>query len=229
MKISKFVDIKLIAIYNYPERKLEKMNNFYVITTVNFFDDKFAYCQPTNDAEYGPNYPRCPECGSPIGSLFWQEPRKIILSKPRYGDFICGNDFLVSENFKDAYEKSNLKGIKRFIPVTISKVRYMGKKSPSPPLYYTIELIYSFARVNLIKSVIKGQRDDRYCKLCSPFLCTKDKINGIFIDDRNWGGDDIFHLHEMGSSMYASQKFVDFCLKNKFTNFMYENTHDYKT
>ena len=204
------------------------MNEFYVITTVSFFDDIYAYCEPTNDAQYGPNSPRCPKCGSPIGCLYWQEPIKVILSKPKYGDFVCGNDFLVSKNFKDAYEKTSLNGIIKFIPVNISKIRYKKNNLQIPPQYYIIELVYSFAKINLKKSIIKGQYDDRYCNLCKPFSSTVDNINGIFIDDSNWAEEDIFHLHEMGDTVFASQRFVNFCLENKFTNFMYVNTKDYK-
>ena len=62
--------------------------------------------------------------------------------------------YLVSENFKSAYEKSDLKGIKAFIPVEIAKVRYMRKTSPLPPQYYVLELLYSFAKRDLKKSSI---------------------------------------------------------------------------
>lgn len=203
------------------------MRDFYKITTVSFFDQDFAYCEPTNDAKYSDSYPMCPKCGSPIGSLYWLEPRKVMLSKPKYGDFISGNEFLVSEKVKTAYEKAALKGIKAFIPVEVAKVRYMRKTSPSPPQYYTIDLEYSYAKVNKRKSIIKGQRDRRYCSLCMPFRSTKDRIKGIYIDDTNWGGEDIFHLHEMGMTVFASQKFIDFCLENEFTNFMYVNSKEY--
>ena len=204
------------------------MSDFFKITTVSFFDSEFAYCESSDDAKYSSDtYPKCPVCGEAIGSLYWIEPRKVMLSKPKYGDFVSGNVFLVSEKFKNAYEKTTLKGIKEFIPVEVVKIKRMRKDSPPPPLYYTIELEYSYARVDRKKSIIKGQRDRRYCSLCMPFRSTKDKINGIYIDDTDWDGEDIFHLHEMGNSVYASQKFIDFCLKNEFTNFKYVNTKKY--
>jgi hypothetical protein len=203
------------------------MNEFYTVITISFFDDIFAYCEPTNDAEYVRPAPKCPKCGMAIGSLIWSKPRKVILSKPKYGDFVCGNDFLVSERFKNAYENSDLKGIKEFTPVEVAKVRYLKKNSQFPPQYYTIELAYSFARIDVKKSIVKGQTTERYCSLCEPFKSTKDEIRGITIDDTDWGGEDIFHLHEMGGTVFATQKFVDFCTKNKFTNFMYVNTRDY--
>lgn len=203
------------------------MREFYRLTTVSFNDSKFAYCEPIGAKYDRSRTPRCPKCGAAIGSMYWIEPRKVILSKPKYGDFIFGNEYLVSERFKETYEKSGLKGINQFIPVEVAKVRYSKKNPSQPPQYYTIDLEYSYAIVDLTKSVVKGQPDERYCSLCMPFGTTIDEINGIYIDDTNWGGEDIFHLHEMGSSIYGSQKFVDFCLKNEFTNFNYENTKDY--
>jgi ribosomal protein L34E len=203
------------------------MNNFYAITTVSFIDDVFAYSEPY-DAHYGDDCPRCPECGAWIGSSFWLEPRKVELSRPKYGDFVSGVAFLVSESFKEAYEKSALNGIKQFIPVEVSKVRHMRKNPPKPPQYYSIEIVHSFARIDLKNTVLTGQRDDRYCALCNPLSCTKDKIDGLYIDDSGWGGEDIFHLHELGGNVFASQRFVDFCLEHRFTNFNYVDTRDYK-
>lgn len=204
------------------------MGEFFRISSVNFDDSKFAYCEPTNDAKYSSS-PKCPKCGNSIGLMYWIEPRKVILSKPLYGDFVCGNKFLVSDKFKNSYEKSDLVGITRFIPVEVVKIRHMRADSPNPPQYYSIDLEYSFARVDLKKSIVKGQRfsKEMYCPLCEPFGTTKDEIHGIHIDDTNWGGEDIFHLHEMGSSIYTSQKFIDFCLEKVFTNLWYINTKNY--
>jgi len=153
------------------------------------------------------------------------------LSKPKYGDFVLGNNFLVSEKFKEAYEKTDLKGIKKFLPVEVAKVRYMREKSPLPPQYYILELEYSFARIDKEKSIIKwdmaGAEPNQACSLCFPYGAIPKKIKGIYIDDSEWGGEDIFHLHETGGVVYASQKFVDFCLEKEFTNFKYVNTKDY--
>jgi len=204
------------------------MNEFYRVDTSSYSDDKFACCESSEDVQYLSDYPRCPKCGAGIGYSYLAEPRKVILSRPKYGDFTSGIELLVSERVKEAYEKSDLKGIKRFIPVEVCKVRHIRKDPPLPPKYYSLELGYSFARVDLEKSVIIGKHVDRFCELCNPTSSTKDKIDGIYIDDSNWGGEDIFHLHEMGSCIYVSQRFVDFCLVNEFTNFLYMNTRELK-
>lgn len=205
------------------------MNKFFKVITVSLSDEKFAYCEPSDDSRYIPECPRCPKCGARIGLDYWAEPRKAILSRPKYGDFVSGNEFLVSEQFKEAYKKSGLKGVERFVPVEIIKVRHIRNNPPVPPKYFSLELGYSFARIDINKSVILGQYDERYCDLCNPFSCTKDKIDGIYIDDTNWEGEDIFHLHEMGVSVFVTQRFVDFCIDHEFTNFMYVSTQDYKS
>jgi len=204
------------------------MNEFYEVDASSCLDDKFAYCWHSEDAQYLPVYPLCPKCGARIGFDYWVEPRKVILSRPKYGDFTSGITLLVSEHVKEAYEKSSLEGIKNFIPVEVCKVRHIRKDPPLPPKYYSLELGYSFARVDLKKSVIQGKRDGRFCRLCNPLSSTMDRIDGLYINDRNWGGEDIFHLHELGCSVYVSQRFVDFCLMNEFTNFLYVNTRELK-
>jgi hypothetical protein len=204
------------------------MREFYEIATVDFSSKEFAYNETADGAEYSRDFlEKCPKCGATLGSLYWLEPRRVVLSKPKYGDFVRGNDFLVSERVKLACEASDLKGIKGFTSVEVAKVRHMGKKSLSPPQYYTMDLAYSFARIDLEKSVIIGVPKERYCELCMPFRVTWHEIRGIYIDDTDWGGEDIFHLHEMGNAVYSTQKFIDFCLANEFTNFKYVNTKDY--
>jgi len=210
------------------------MREFYRLEIINYDDSNFAFCdlpEDTKTADSYPSCPYCPKCGASIGRRYWLEPRKVILSKPKYGDFVSGQRYLVSERFKYAYEKSDLKGIKEFIPVEISKVRYMKQNSPLPPQYYALDLERSYARIDHEKSCIswamKTQDPKRVCELCNPVGAVTTSIKGIYIDDTNWRGEDIFHLHEMGSSVFASQKFVNFCFEQEFTNFNYINTKDY--
>lgn len=205
------------------------MSEFFLLNTIDIFDDKkYAYTEPI-EIVTGEVGPICPKCGAPVGWLDWIEPRRVKLSKPKYGDFVYGLRMLVSENFKNAYEKSKLKGIKEFLPVNVMKVNYLGKKPFPQTRYYSISLMYSLAKVDLNKSKITGQVRERHCDLCMPKRTTIDEVDGLYIDDSNWKGEDIFHLYEMGSTIFVSQKFVDFCLENKFGNFKCINTKDYKT
>ena len=205
------------------------MSEFYRINTASLDDSQYAFCDTAAGAQYGSkdSAPKCPQCGAPIGSRYWLEPRRVVLSKPKYGDFVYGLWFLVSENFKTAYEKSALKGIEEFLPVEVAKIRYVRPFSPKPPQYYKINLEYSFARIDLEKTRFSGQPEERYCSLCKPFGMLMDVVNGVYIDDAKWGGEDIFHLHETGGAAYASQRFVDFCLAHGFTNLQVVNTKEF--
>jgi len=203
------------------------MNKFYSVETVDFDDDAYAFCLSV-DAKHLDYCTLCPNCGESIGFLFWLEPRKVELSRPKYGDFVCGTGFLVSERVKEAYEEYGLSGIKQFIPVKVSRVRHLRKNPPMPPKYFSLELVHSYARVDLEKSIIIGQRDGRYCSLCNPLSRTNDKIDGLYIDDSGWAGEDLFHLHELGRDVFASQRFVDICLEHQFANFNYVDTREYK-
>ena len=205
------------------------MKEFYDVETISFDDSKFSYCDIPDDTQTADSCPVCPKCGMAIGRRYWLAPRKVILSKPKFGDFICGLRFLVSARFKSAYGQTELKGIKAFVPVEVEKVRHMKKTSPLPPQYYALELVYSFARIDMDKSLIKWGMPEpkRICSLCNPYGAIKEEVKGIYIDDTDWEGEDIFHFHETGGAVYASQKFVDFCLEQGFTNFNYVNTKDY--
>ena len=204
------------------------LNEFYDLRITNFVDKEYAFCELPDDMHATEPSPKCPKCGSAIGKLRCAEPIKVILSKPKYGDFVYGLELLVSDKFKNAYENDNIKGITKFKHVDVIKIRYLGKKSLLPPPYYAIEVVYRYARIDLQKSNIKGSEiSSRYCDLCYPFRFSWDEINSIYIDDTNWAGEDIFHMHEMGSAIYLSQKFVNFCKKNELTNLKCINTKEF--
>ena len=164
----------------------------------------------------------CPLCNAPITKKQWMHPRKIKLSKPKYPDYIsywAGDGIIVSERFKEAYEKSGLKGITLFSPVEVVKVSRIKENSPKPPNYYDAMPTISFAKVDDSKSIIKGRRQEHKCSLCNPRGKTTDLIRSITLDWSGWRGEDVFRLHELGKTYFATQHFVDFCQQNEFENF----------
>lgn len=206
------------------------MREFYLLNSIEIFHDKhFAYAVPF-EQQVGSTGPACPKCGGPIGRLEWLEPRKVKFSKPKYGEFVYGHNLLVSERFKTLYESSGLKGIQSFLPVEVAKARVAhlrGKPLPDTQ-YYALELVRSYARLDLKLSKISGQKQEHRCDLCTPLPITMNEIDGLYLDDSEWKGESIFHLHEMGATIFISQEFVDFCLEHKFTNFKCINTKDYQ-
>jgi hypothetical protein len=82
--------------------------------------------------------PRCPRCGGPIGMRPSLPPIRIELETwgKRFGDVAidAGNEVLVSERFKDAFQSVGLTGLSPFMPAEVVKaIARRGKVPASMP------------------------------------------------------------------------------------------------
>jgi hypothetical protein len=82
--------------------------------------------------------PRCPRCGGPIGMRPGLPPIRIELETwgKRFGDVAidAGNEVLVSERFKDAFQSVGLTGLSPFMPAEVVKaIARRGKVPASMP------------------------------------------------------------------------------------------------
>ena len=195
---------------------------FYMIDISRFDDKQFAFGEEVEpivlgDCEY------CPKCGKPISLMKWLNPMYVKLSKPAYGDFVYGTFefFLVSSRFKEQYDQSDLKGIQSFQRIDGIKVSRMKLHSPAPEEYYYITPVLSHMKIDNKRSRIKGQRNGFKCSVCNPRGITNDKIDGFTLVSDDWNGEDIFRVYELGSTVFMTQKFVDFCIRKGFTNLKY--------
>jgi len=164
---------------------------------------------------------KCPVCEAPISRLKWLEPHKIRLSNTRYPDRLAWwikDPMIISERVKSVFEDEQLLGIKEFIPVTVTKVARIKANSAKPPQYFSAEINYSLnVRVDVTRSKIIGQKDNRPCMLCNPFKSTRSQIIKISLDTSSWQGEDIFKVFSLG--VVFSQKFYNLVQKHNLTNF----------
>lgn len=188
---------------------------FYVLDRN--FSEKFATGSVGPKAQYS-DPPYCQKCGGPMSMMIWRPPFTIELDSPKFGDFVYGGgfDFIVSEQFKSAYEQSDLTGIDEFFPVNITRIKGNSKNS-TPPHYYTFHIKLDDTEVDFVKSRIVFDEDDK--NTCD--ACTNGEIidmAGIHIAEESWTGLDIFFMKKLYGYIIVTQRFYDFVHEHKFTN-----------
>jgi hypothetical protein len=208
-------------------------DELYVFEADLFDDSTCAYVEKIEPVNIT-NALRCPKCNEVISSLRWVKPFSVKLSKPTYGDFVYGgvHPFLVSQRFKDAYEKSDLKGILQFEKVDYVKVSRLRDTSNLPPNYYYVTIVISEAKVDHNKSLLYGpQGSQALCDVCNPSYPKKapsDQVLKLELQMDLWKGEDIFRTYETTIPIFITTKFVDFCLQHSFTNFQYVPLSEYR-
>ena len=190
---------------------------FYVLKPERgeLFGTKWAYADkvdPVVISEEAEDY--CPVCGSPVAMLKWLPPHRVKLSsaKPeKWGDFVWGAGFtlLVSERFKEIYEREGLKGIKWFKPVEIVRVgtRKTGDLPPGLPTYYLIAVLWDGANQDdrASKVVWKRMPECTYCRAGGWAV----RQEGIIIEEGSWKGVDLFTARGAPVPIMVSERFKE--------------------
>lgn len=196
--------------------------------TFNFRDEKMADVSPDKPYNLGPA-DKCPSCGRPTSLLKWLPPRNILLTKPKFGDFVFGpfDYFLVSQKFVDYYIQSDLTGIESFSETQSVRVK-RNPKMLMPPNYYYVSIQQGSALLDAEQSNIKrlGRKQIIKCLECYIVEPPHYEVYGFNLLEDTWDGLDIF-LSKGFRSICFTKKFVNFCLQLEFTNFSYVHTNDY--
>lgn len=190
--------------------------NFFVLNNPGFEVAEYAYGEEI-DLKTG-DAPKCSVCGGTIGDREWLPPLKAKLSKTNYGDLVFGTFtyFLASERFMKAFIEEKLIGIKEFRKVDIAKISYLKKSSPRPPEYYEAKIIRSEVLIDEKKSQII-RKNNIECLKCRNNGKIK-TLNGIYITEKTWSGEDIFYSFELLGTVLVSEKFREFVRRNSFLN-----------
>jgi hypothetical protein len=137
---------------------------------------------------------KCPKCGIPVSSLSWLPPYRaeIRAFTGKFGDLAygTGDDLLVSEKFRRAWEQSGLRGITEFAPLERMRFRpaRLGRK---PVTYYHIAVKQWGTRIDLSRSRLDHE-DPIQCDKCQ-YGGIINSIRGFSIDESSWTGEDIFY------------------------------------
>jgi len=112
-----------------------------------------------------------------------------------------GNELLVSDRFRTAWEGANLRGLE-FTPLERLRVRpaRLGKKTPT--YFHTLPQLHG-TQVDLERSLIEYDR---------PITCNKCKsggaqtVRGFVIDESSWTGEDMFYPWGLSGSIVVTDR-----------------------
>lgn len=177
---------------------------FYVVYNFRFDKTGFAYGEKKGKINRGKPI-KCEECGSALTMLEWLSPLKVKLSKGKLGDVIFGtfSHFIVSEKFKEIYDKNNFNGVLSFEPVSIyQKGQLISDK------YYYPKIILSKTLIDIEKSGVIFEGIEQ-CMACQKAGRVIKKINGIYFVDEIGIKEDIFCTKLLPESIIFSEQFKE--------------------
>lgn len=164
---------------------------------------------------------RCPQCGDIASLLSWEPPYQgeLVLHGKNFGDLVDGpsGGLLVTERFAHDFQAEGLTGLSGFHPVDIKRVRRRGRgpKPGPPPGYLYVTPSYGHAALDLERSRILRKKPVTcsWCRYAGP-----DAINGLFVEDGTWNGDDIFRPRGMWGVVFVSERFKRFAERHAMSN-----------
>jgi hypothetical protein len=175
---------------------------------------------------------RCPKCREYVSLLSWLPPFRVVLKLVgnEFGDLVfgVGDDFLVSQHFRDLYQRHGLSGLSGFEPVEVIKVKSRRKKRPNPPPYFRAVVIRSRTAIDLAASGFEWLEPPT-CMECR--LGTIARWKRVVIGEGTWTGDDIFFPRGLSGRIFVSERFKQVCENNHVTNAIFlpaeSLAHDY--
>ncbi len=169
------------------------------------------FCYKDDDDNRRGDALRCPKCGRFISSLRALPPIRVELKtyNKQFGDiaFGPGDQILISERLRHAYEVRDMRGLEDFFPVEVfkhSKKRKMGDFEI--PDYYHCSIVRSQAKYDQVASEFDWEDPDHICEGC----CRDSVLNGykrlVLISD-TWEGHDIFYARGSTGTRVVTERF----------------------
>lgn len=180
---------------------------------------------------------KCPNCGREISDGKWLAPRIVKMQnrlqyKKQIPDFInvWGDGLIWSERVVKAFCDMKLTGVKEF--VKIDELRIHKKDKINPDLftnYYSVKVFNSTLKLDRTKTRICYGEKTSYpkCELCNPAGFLEDCISRIQFQSETEVEYDVFSTYEMGSHVFYSQRFIDFCEHNHFVNAVFSAVDEF--
>ncbi|MBQ6157994.1 MAG: hypothetical protein IJJ20_03170 [Thermoguttaceae bacterium] len=206
--------------------------NFYIVemlwTTNEWYYNKVSINKRVYDETYPP---LCPYCGNQLRDYILPPlDFDMDITVPYFCDMIYTlGSVYVTERFRNSFEKSGLKGIENFREMTLKKIRTHNgvrkAKLPEPPRYFLADLIVDGATIDLKKSKAVFHRPEfcHYCTFPTQEPYEEDlsgnqglvKLDGCYIDQTRWNGNDIFVVLSYPIYFAVDQKFKDWFEENQ--------------
>jgi len=164
--------------------------------------------------------PRCAACGRLLGLKVWMPPFEVRLETwgRGYGDlaFPEGDDFLVSQRFRMAYEREGLTGLYGFDPVAVLGVKRHRRVEGDPPPYFRVQVVRSQTAVDQKASGFEWDGEPS-CPVCCQGSSIK-RWRRIVVTRETWGGEDVFYARGLPGAILVSERFKTVCEANDIRN-----------
>lgn len=169
----------------------------------------------TNDFAVG-EPERCPVCSGAVSMLELLPPIEVKLTNKFLSDFIYGeiSPFIVSENFRNAYLKSNLTGIKGFKEIHVLKIK--STKEKVNLRFFLPEIVRSEARIDEVSSRFQRTGEIK-CHECKRGTIIE-SFDRLCLLPNSWSGEDIFYAKWLSGVVFVCDRFMEFIEANKFSN-----------
>lgn len=198
---------------------------FYRLEKSRFTQYEYAFYDVAEETKYG-DFPKCPKCKSPLGMRRWLPPLRVHLKQARQiGDFIFGaggGDMLVTERFKNEFEKLNLKGIKEFNSVEVLSIKPKSIKRNIPVLFEAVIAIRQSKVLYEKMGVIWTQEPSKdCCGFCGGGTGKSGEYQNyqrIVLDESSPLDSDIFYAINFPGTILLSSKAYEFFLEHSFEN-----------
>lgn len=163
----------------------------------------------------------CPICGETVGMLSWLPPFRVEveLYGRDFGDFAFGhggNDFLVSQKFREGYNHSGLTGLLGFDPVEVIKVKSRSRRKITslPPMYFRVNPQRGATALDMAASGFEWV-DPPTCGQCR--VGNVKRWKRLVLEAGTWTGEDCFRPRGT-NEILVTQRFKDTCERHGITN-----------
>jgi hypothetical protein len=154
--------------------------------------------------------PVCPKCGSSTGLKPWLPPHRVELFRHGsiFGDaaYGAGYELLVTERFRFVWERHSLRGLSIFSPVDIVRIRPRSAAAEAPTYLHVVPSLTNTSiddkRSRLIRSGVE------FCEVCKAGA-TLDAINGFYIAEETWKGEDVFLPRGLSGTVVVTERFAN--------------------
>ena len=162
----------------------------------------------------------CPACGSAVSMLSWLPPFRVVLELygKEFGDFAfmgASNDFLVSQRFREIYERHGLSGLTGFDPVEVIQVKSRKKRRSEPPPYLRVGVNYGQTALDMTASGFEWLEPPT-CPVCRTGNIIRWKR--LVIEEGTWTGEDAFRPRGLSGAIVVSERFKNICQEHQIKN-----------
>jgi hypothetical protein len=176
--------------------------------------------------------PKCGVCGAYIGPYQYLPPFLVELELEagvtQYGDLIdySGDALLVSDKFKNLWEREDLIGLSGFHEIKIKRIKGIRRAKEACPQYYHVSVARSRAAIDAKASVLIRDGSKPICPECRTGGIIK-RMARIVLEPNTWSGEDIFIARGLPGTVLVTERFKEFSDGHRFKNVLLIDAKDY--